>query len=219
MWDVEPLINGFLCVIFLLRFQISHMFDFQMKRLVLVWTLSAATFAVANEMDQVRDLELDHRVQQVRESLHASRHLQAANCFKSSTALDAADAKLSDQFLATLAKCTGSSCSVNWAALSAYSSYRNACSALKGALATYKLAVSCSDGSSAILTNIPACLVSSRINKSCGPKLAEDPIEAIFDLGGCTETATNTGYTDYSAPKPVKRPVKKPIKIRRALAM
>jgi hypothetical protein len=143
--------------------------------------------------------------------------------------------KLDDQFFAALDKCTGSSCTVNWASLSGHSSLRDACSALKGALATYKLSISCDDSleefflsaTKLTLTSLPFCLVSTWTNKSCGPKLIEDVIEFAFNSTGCTETATYTGYSDYSTPKPLKKPVKKPIKkpirkpvkVRRALAM
>jgi hypothetical protein len=50
-----------------------------MKRLVFVWTLAAATFATASDagrqIDQIRDLELDRRVQQIRDPIHSSRNL------------------------------------------------------------------------------------------------------------------------------------------------
>jgi hypothetical protein len=85
----------------------------------------------------------------------------------------------------------------------------------KGAFAT-----SC-DFVTIVLSSVPVCLVSKKVNKNCGPKMLEDDVEFAFDIEGCYENAVNTGYTDYYGPTPVKKPVKKPIKktVRRALAL
>jgi hypothetical protein len=180
---------------------------------VLMWTLRA-TFTAAS--DQILLLDpLDHPGGgQIRELLHSARQLQDVACLiKTSTALTAAEIKLSDQYFAAIDKCrleSPNQCSVNWAALSGYNNYKNTCSTAKGAFSTYKVTISCSDGSAVVLSNYPFCLVSATVNKKCGPKQVVADIEGNT-FGQCTNTATNTGYTDYSVSKPVKKPVKKPV--------
>jgi hypothetical protein len=192
--------------------EVFKMFRFSpMKSVALLLALNAAG-VVATELNS------DHRINQVRELLHSSRQLQGEDCFKTSKALDSAADKLDDQAFAAAGKCTAfTPCTIDYKTLSAYSSYSGACSAAKGALATYKGSLSCS-GRSLVLNSVPLCLVSTKTNKSCGPKMLEDFLEMVVDEDGCTETVTNTGYTDFSGSKPVKKPVKSPVR-RRVLAM
>jgi hypothetical protein len=194
------------------------MFRFSpLKCAVLTWTLRA-TFTAASDpdlpIDQARSA-LNHPGRQVRGQLHSARQLQDVACLiKTSPALTAAEIKLSDQYFAALDKCrleSPNQCSVNWAALSGYNNYKNTCSTAKGAFSTYKVTISCSDGSAVVLSNYPFCRVSATVNKKCGPKQVVAAIEGD-GLGKCTTTATNTGYTDYSVSKPVKKPVMKPAK-------
>jgi hypothetical protein len=188
------------------------MFRFSpMKCVVLIWTLSvmgAAATEPDHGIDHVRGLEA------VQESLRSSRNLQSATCIKTSTTLDAADAKLTDQAFTAIGKCTTSPCTITYSKLSNYNAYKNACIAAKGALASYKVTIACSDAT-VILSGLPLCLVSTRINKGCGPKLYVDEIEFVLDIEDCSETATYVGYADYSTSKPVKKPVKKPVMRRR----
>jgi hypothetical protein len=193
------------------------MFRFSpMKRLALVWTLSAMGVAATEPglpISQVRELDSDHRIGQVRELLHSSRHLQGEDCVKTSKALDSAGDKLSDQIFDAVDGCTTFPCNVDFKSFSAYSSYSSACSSAKGALAAYKVTLSCS-GLSIIFGSYPVCLVSKKTNKNCGPKLFEDFFESVIDVDDCTETVTNTGYTDFSGSKPVKKPAKRPVRRR-----
>jgi hypothetical protein len=136
-------------------------------------------------------------------------------CVKTSKALIAADDSLIAQSTSAFVNCFTLSCTINYASFPAYNSYKSACSAAKGALATYKINVSC-DGLTIAVTNYPICLVSKTVNKNCGPKMLEDDIEAPLFFDDCGATAVYTSYTDYSGtkPKPVKKPAKKPVKKR-----
>jgi hypothetical protein len=192
----------------------------QIKSLVLVWALGSM-FATATDPEllsgQDRKLEVNRRISQVRELLHSNRQSQSS-CEKSSAALDSAYTSLDAQAADALESCLySSSCSLSYASLQSYNSYKSACSKAKGAFATYKVTISCTT-LNVLLTNVPFCLVSKNTNKNCGPKLLEDDVEVVWDIDDCYEVATNTGYTDYSASKPVKKPVKRPVR-RRALAM
>jgi hypothetical protein len=188
-----------------------------MKCLALAWTLSAVGMAAPGHglpSSQARELDSDDRIRRVRELLRSSRQLQGEDCLKTSKALESANNKLADQYSAAFDRCTTIPCTVDIKSLAAYSSYRSACSAAKGALATYKMTHSC-PGLSAVLVSVPICLVSKKTNKNCGPKLFGDFLE-LASAGGCT-TIINTGYTDFFGSKPVKKPVKRPVR-RRALA-
>jgi hypothetical protein len=190
-----------------------------MNCLALVWTLSAMGVAATKAglpRSQVRGLDSDHGIGQARELLRSSRQLQGEDCVKTSKALDSAGDKLSEEGFAAFDGCATFPCTIEFKSFSAYSSYRSACSSAKGALATYKVALSCL-GQSYTLGNFPVCLVSKKTDKNCGPKLFEDFFESAIDVDVCTETVTNTGYTDFSGSKPVKKPVKQPVR-RRALA-
>jgi hypothetical protein len=192
------------------------------KCLALAWTLSAVAAAA---ISQVRELDSDRRIVQVRQLLRSLGQLQGEDCAKRSKALDSAIIKLMDQVNAAAFDGCTSRCTIDYKSFSAYSSYSSACSAAKGALAAYKITHSC-PGVSLVLVSVPICLVSKKTNKNCAPKLFEDFLEpAIGDaftelfigVDGCTTTVTNTGYTDFSGPKPVKKPVKRPVR-RRAFA-
>jgi hypothetical protein len=191
----------------------------QMKSLVMVWALGSM-FATATDPDllsgQNRTLEVDLRISQVRELLHSNR--QQSACVKSSTALDSAYINLDAQAAAALESCfLNLFCFLSYGSLNSYYSYKSVCSKAKGAWATYKVSITCS-ALNVVLTSVPFCLVSKNTNKNCGPKLFEDDVEVIWDVDDCYVVATNIGYTDYSASKPVKKPVKRPVR-RRALAM
>jgi hypothetical protein len=188
------------------------MFRFSpMKCFVLVWALNAMGVAATElelRISQARELDSDHRIDQIRELLR----LQGEDCLKTTKALDSAQTKLFDQ---AATRCTTFPCTTDYKSFSAFSSYSSACSAAKGALATYKITL-CSNAS-IISSNVPFCLVSWKTNTNCGPKLYEDFLELAIDADGCSDTVTNTGYTDFSETKPVKKPAKRPVR-RRALA-
>jgi hypothetical protein len=193
-------------------------FPGQMKCLVLISPLMSGVLANAKDPDlpirPVRELDSDQRLGRVRELLLLNWQLQS-NCEKTSPTLDAALDKLGEQAAAAIEMCdtADTTCSVNFASYSAYTSFKNACIAAKGAFATYKITIDCSINVF-VLSNVPVCLVSTKADSICRPKLFEDDLEDAFDFGidECTETATNTGYTDYYASKPVKKPAKKPAK-------
>jgi hypothetical protein len=195
----------------------------QMKCLVLVSTLSAM-FAVATDPDlSIRMVRESGSIGQVRELLRSNRQLQTIKCEKTSVTMDAALGKLSDRLIAAaLQNCASGNCGINYASYSPYTTYKNGCIAAKGAFATYKISVNCGVDIF-VFTNAPVCLVSTKVKSSCGAKSAEDDLEDLFDFVflECTATATNTGYTDYYSPKPVKKPIKKRVKLavrRRVLA-
>jgi hypothetical protein len=189
------------------------------KCLALAWALNAMSVAATEPglpISRVRELDSGHRVGQFQELLQSSRQLQGEDCVKTSKALDSAGDKLSDQIFDAVDGCTTFPCTIDFKSFSSYSSYSSACSSAKGALATYKVTLSCS-GLSIAFGSYPVCLVSKKTNKNCGPKLFEDFFELAIDVDDCTETVTNTGYTDFSGSKPVKKPAKMPVR-RRALA-
>jgi hypothetical protein len=108
-----------------------------MKYVVLVSMLTAMGVMAADPdyyMDQARELDSGHRHGQVRELLHSAARLPGEGCVKTSPTLDSANDKLTDQ--ASAVECTAFPCTTNYNSLPAYSSYRSACSAAKGALAT-----------------------------------------------------------------------------------
>jgi hypothetical protein len=185
-----------------------------MKYLVLVSALSAL-FVDATDQDipigLVRELDTDYHISQVQGLFRLNRQLQAEVCVKTSTALGTPFVKLEKQVGAAHDKCGKASCNVNYASYSSFNKYKNACIAAKGALATYKATVNC--GTIVwVFTNFPVCMTSAKVNARCRPKALEDVVQSFFDLEECTETATNTGYTDYYASMPVQKPVTKPVK-------
>jgi hypothetical protein len=190
------------------------MFHFSQTKSLVMLILMSAMLVVATDPDLpirlVRELDSDHRVGQVREWLRSNRQLQSS-CEKTSPALDAAEDKLTNQTSTTIENCDSTTCNVNFASYSAYTTYKNGCIASKGAFTTYKISINCGIVV-IVLSNIPFCLVSMKVNSSCGPKSIVDDLELFFDIDGCSETVTNTGYTDYYSPKPVKKPVKKRVK-------
>jgi hypothetical protein len=204
--------------------EILKMFRFsRVKPFVLVWALSAMVAAATDSdlpVGHDRELEVNRRNSQDQELLRSNRQLQSS-CGKTSKALDSALVTLVVQAGAFVDdNCVKtSSCPLDYGKLPAYNSYKSACSTAKGALATYKFTISCSK-ITFVYSNVPICLVSKNVNQNCAPKLLENAVKGRMDLPGCSETATNTGYTDYSGtnPKPVKKPVKRPVR-RRALAM
>jgi hypothetical protein len=177
----------------------------------MIWALSVMSVAATEPdlyMDQVGGMET------VQESLHWSRHLHGTACTKTSRALDEAEAKGVEQVNTAVGKCTTSPCTITYSKLSQYPVYKNACIAAKGVFATYKVTIVCPD-STLILDGLPECLVSTRVNKGCVPKLQVDEIEMFFDEEDCTEKAVLKGTADYSTRKPVKKPGMKPVKHRR----
>jgi hypothetical protein len=108
------------------------MFRFSpMKCFVLVWALNAMGVAAtepALRTSQARELDSDHRINQVRELLRSSPQLQGEDCIKTSKALDSEEIKLLDQTASALDRCTTFPCTIDYKSLSAYNSYRSACS-------------------------------------------------------------------------------------------
>jgi hypothetical protein len=171
----------------------------------------------------VRELDTDYHIGQVQGFFRLNRQSQGEICEKASTALETPFIKLDKQTGAALEKCGNASCNVNYASYSAFTKYKNACIAAKGALATYKATINC--GTIVfVFTNFPVCMTSAKVNAICRPKALEEDVTYFFDLDECTETAINTGYTDFYASTPVQKPVTKPVKqpakraVRRALA-
>jgi hypothetical protein len=185
-----------------------------MKYLVLVSALSAL-FVDATDQDlpirPLRELDTDYRIDQAQGLFRLNRQLQAEVCVKTSTALDTSFVKLDKQTGAALEKCGSTSCNINYASYSAFTKYKNACIAAKGALATYKATSDCATIDS-VFANFPVCMTSAKVNARCRPKALEDVVKSFFDLEECTETAINTGYTDYYVSMPVQKPVTKPVK-------
>jgi hypothetical protein len=183
-----------------------------LKCIVWVWTLTVVGVVATKpnlHTDQAR--ALDHHTGQVRQLLQPSRY-----CIKKSRALTAALNKLGQQAsLAQTLSCPKFGCTFNFASLPAYNGFKKACSAEKGALAAYKVFILCPDGFNSVIENVSLCLVSKNVNKRCGPnQLVDDLLETFYDYTACTETVTNTGYTDFSGTKPVMKPVKRPVRRR-----
>jgi hypothetical protein len=171
-----------------------------MKSLVLVCALYSV-FAIATNDES----GVSRRLAQVHELLRSKRQLQD-NCEKDSAALRSAFESLYGQAAGAFGKCLDTPfCSVNYRRLKSYNRYKKACSRAKGAFSTYKVTISCDDAA-VVAISLPRCLISKNINENCDPKQFE---EASHN-DGCTETVTNTGCTDYSGTKPVKKPAKRP---------
>jgi hypothetical protein len=180
--------------------EILEMFRFrQMKSLVLVCAL-VSMFAITTSADLPigpdRELEVNRRSAQAHGLLQSKRQLQG-RCEKTSTALTSAYYTLDGQGTAVLEKCYSAYCTVNFARLKSYNSYKVACANSRGAFARYKITFSCDDATY-VYINVPVCLVSKKVNRNCGPKLLEDDVEYSFiGIEGCFVTAVFTGYTDY----------------------
>jgi hypothetical protein len=59
------------------------------------------------------------------------------------------------------------------------------------------------------ITDVRRDRPSAKVNAICRPKALEEGVTFFFDLDECTETAINTGYTDFYASMPVQKPVTK----------
>jgi hypothetical protein len=172
----------------------------QTKSLVFVLMMSAMLVVAADPVlpiHSVRELDSDHHVGLVWERLRSNRQLQS-DCDMNSATMGPALGELDKQTGAAIENC-GATCNINYASYSAYTSYKNGCIAAKGAFATYKITIDCGIAKT-VLSNFPVCLVSMKVFSGCTPKGFECDLEDFFDfgIGECTETATNTGYTDYS---------------------
>jgi hypothetical protein len=112
----------------------AEMFRFrQMKSLVLVCAL-VSVFAITTGADPDRELEVNRRLTQVYELSQSKRQLQGS-CEKTSTALTSAYYSLDGQGTAVLEKCYSAYCTVNFARLKSYNSYKVACANSRGAFA------------------------------------------------------------------------------------
>jgi hypothetical protein len=129
-----------------------------------------------------------------------ARRMQSG-CLVTSAGAETAGANVFSSVADEMELCSSYPCLIAVDNTQAYSDLMAACEAAGAVFHEFSLDITC-EGFSYEISKLPLCLISEDINSACTPDSGELALESILDVAGCTDLASHTGTTDFSASGP-----------------